>query len=278
VLFTVLAAFVALSLILQVNQLARFVAEGRSIILAFWATNVAIAVVFVVLLVVGRNGRPRLAAGVLTILVGLLAIGLLLTDGVDKPMWILVVCLELVLAVVLLGGAGASTAFGATALLAMTIAALQQGGVIEPLLPAEAQRTTDLGALSGVVAVAGFIALVCWIYTRDVLVSIDQALTHSSSESPLRRLRTKHLSMREIEVVQLVAAGLSNDAIAARLFISPRTAQSHVANAIRKTSSSNRTELGVLAIREGIVPLEEGAVPPLQATDTPGGETAARTA
>jgi DNA-binding NarL/FixJ family response regulator len=84
--------------------------------------------------------------------------------------------------------------------------------------------------------------------------------------------------MREIEVVQLVAAGLSNDAIAARLFISPRTAQSHVANAIRKTSCSNRTELGVLAIREGLVPLEEGAVPPLQSADARGGSTAASTA
>jgi DNA-binding CsgD family transcriptional regulator len=171
-------------------------------------------------------------------------------------MWILVVCLELVLAIVLLGGPTASITFGATAVLVMTVAGLQQGAVIEPFLPAEAQRTTGLGALAGVV-VSGFVSLVCWIYTRDVGVSIDQALTHGSARSPLHRLRTKHLSIREVEVVQLITAGLSNDAIAARLFISPRTAQSHVANAMQKTSCSNRTEVGVLAIREGLVPLEE---------------------
>lgn len=61
---------------------------------------------FVALLIVGRNGRPRLVAGVLTALVGALTVALLLTDGVDKPMWILVMCLELALATVQLGSAG----------------------------------------------------------------------------------------------------------------------------------------------------------------------------
>jgi DNA-binding NarL/FixJ family response regulator len=63
--------------------------------------------------------------------------------------------------------------------------------------------------------------------------------------------------MREIEVVQHVAEGLSNDAIASKLFVSPRTVQTHVANAMRKTDCANRTALGVLAVREGLVPLTD---------------------
>jgi DNA-binding NarL/FixJ family response regulator len=57
-------------------------------------------------------------------------------------------------------------------------------------------------------------------------------------------------------VVQLVAEGHSNAAIARQLFVSSRTVQSHVASAMRKTRSANRTELGVLALREGLAPLQ----------------------
>ena len=67
-------------------------------------------------------------------------------------------------------------------------------------------------------------------------------------------LVTAALSPREVEVVLLVAGGATNDEIAARLFISPRTVQSHVDNSMRKTSVRNRTELAVLAVREGLVP------------------------
>jgi DNA-binding NarL/FixJ family response regulator len=63
------------------------------------------------------------------------------------------------------------------------------------------------------------------------------------------------LSERELEVVRKVAEGLSNDAIAAALGISARTAQSHVAAALRKTNSTSRTELAVRALRAGVAPL-----------------------
>lgn len=58
------------------------------------------------------------------------------------------------------------------------------------------------------------------------------------------------LSPRELEVVELVSAGLSNPEIARQLFISRRTVESHVASAIRKTGASNRTQIATLAIRQ----------------------------
>jgi DNA-binding CsgD family transcriptional regulator len=66
---------------------------------------------------------------------------------------------------------------------------------------------------------------------------------------------TDDLSAREVEVCQLVAEGLSNAEIAERLFLSPRTVQSHVANAMSKTGASSRTQLAVMTIRDGLAPL-----------------------
>lgn len=65
---------------------------------------------------------------------------------------------------------------------------------------------------------------------------------------------TDRLSVREVEVVQLVADGATNEEIAARFVLSPRTIQSHVKSAMEKTGTRNRTELAVLAVRAGLVP------------------------
>lgn len=69
-----------------------------------------------------------------------------------------------------------------------------------------------------------------------------------------RRTRTQELSVREVEVVQLAAAGLTNEEIAGRLFLSGRTIQSHVRTAMRKTEAKNRAELAAIAVRDGLVP------------------------
>jgi predicted ATPase/DNA-binding CsgD family transcriptional regulator len=51
------------------------------------------------------------------------------------------------------------------------------------------------------------------------------------------------LSRREADVARLVAQGMSNAAIAGRLYLSERTVESHVANALVKTGCRNRTDL-----------------------------------
>ena len=51
------------------------------------------------------------------------------------------------------------------------------------------------------------------------------------------------LSSREIEIIALVAEGLTNQEIAAQLTISKRTVDNHVSNVFTKTGSKNRVAL-----------------------------------
>lgn len=61
------------------------------------------------------------------------------------------------------------------------------------------------------------------------------------------------LSARELEVVQLIANGLSNKLIADALRISSHTAKFHVANVCHKLGAGTRTEAAVQAIKQGII-------------------------
>jgi DNA-binding NarL/FixJ family response regulator len=61
------------------------------------------------------------------------------------------------------------------------------------------------------------------------------------------------LTEREREILELVAAGLSNADIAQRLFISPLTAKTHVARILAKLGCHDRAQLVVLAYETGLV-------------------------
>ena len=65
------------------------------------------------------------------------------------------------------------------------------------------------------------------------------------------------LTTREREVLKLAAEGSTNNEIAERLFISPRTAETHRANLMKKLALSNHTELIRYAIRRGVLSLDE---------------------
>jgi len=60
------------------------------------------------------------------------------------------------------------------------------------------------------------------------------------------------LTEREREITALVAEGLSNDEIAARLFLSPATAKTHVNRAMTKLGARDRAQLVVFAYRSGL--------------------------
>jgi DNA-binding NarL/FixJ family response regulator len=61
------------------------------------------------------------------------------------------------------------------------------------------------------------------------------------------------LTAREVEVLALLAEGLPNKAIAARLAISDQTVKFHVAAIIGKLGVSNRTEAVRVALRRGLI-------------------------
>ncbi len=62
------------------------------------------------------------------------------------------------------------------------------------------------------------------------------------------------LTPREREVVALLAEGLTNAELAARLYISPKTAAVHVSNVLAKLGMSSRTEVAAWAVREELTP------------------------
>ncbi len=64
---------------------------------------------------------------------------------------------------------------------------------------------------------------------------------------------TRHLTPRECEVINLLARGLSNRDIGARLYISETTAKFHVGNILRKLDVSSRAEAVYEASKLGVI-------------------------
>jgi len=67
---------------------------------------------------------------------------------------------------------------------------------------------------------------------------------------------TDPLTEREVEVLRLVAQGLSNDEVAEKLVVSERTVRTHVSHILDKLHLANRTQMALYAVREGIAKLD----------------------
>ena len=80
---------------------------------------------------------------------------------------------------------------------------------------------------------------------------IEEFATHAKEPRPSPDL--DQLTEREREVMGLVAAGLSNEEIAERLFVSPATAKTHVSRAMVKLGARDRAQLVVFAYEAGLV-------------------------
>lgn len=95
-------------------------------------------------------------------------------------------------------------------------------------------------------------ALLAPVVTRTLIEEFAMRAKPAVADRKLAALMGS-LTEREREVVTHVAAGLSNDEIAQRLFVSPATAKTHVSRAMLKLGARDRAQLVVLAYESGLV-------------------------
>ncbi|WP_328650247.1 response regulator transcription factor [Micromonospora sp. NBC_00330] len=67
-------------------------------------------------------------------------------------------------------------------------------------------------------------------------------------------LAAYQLTARETDVLALIGAGLNNNEIAERLYLSMSTVKTHVTNVLAKTGSRDRVRAAILAIQAGLTP------------------------
>jgi DNA-binding NarL/FixJ family response regulator len=124
---------------------------------------------------------------------------------------------------------------------AASATALRDG--IRAALPGDISPEQLVAALQ---AVAGGLAVLHPSHTSEVLPG-------GPASAPALDELSESLTRREQEVLQMLAAGLSNKEIAARLNISDHTVKFHVASILGKLGAASRTEAVSLGIRRGLV-------------------------
>jgi NarL family two-component system response regulator YdfI len=82
---------------------------------------------------------------------------------------------------------------------------------------------------------------------------VEKVVAHLAEPQPVE---AGMLSGREQEVLALLAQGLANKEIAARLHIAERTVKAHVASVFNKLGVNSRTEAVAVALRGGLLPAE----------------------
>lgn len=132
------------------------------------------------------------------------------------------------------------TTFELDEYVAEAIAAGASGFLVKDTEPVELIRSVRVAA--------GGDALLSPSVTRRLLERISGGLVTNRPVDGFAELTD-----REREVMVLVAAGLSNDEIGSRLFLSPLTAKTHVSRILTKLGARDRVQLVVLAYESGLV-------------------------
>jgi two-component system, NarL family, response regulator YdfI len=136
----------------------------------------------------------------------------------------------------------------------VAVAILADG--ITPVASADALRAGIRAALPGDISPEQLVAALLAVASGLLILHPSQANEGlAAGSAPTRALDelAESLTSRELEVLQMLAAGLSNKEIAARLNISEHTAKFHVASILGKLGAGSRTEAVALGIRRGLV-------------------------
>jgi len=87
----------------------------------------------------------------------------------------------------------------------------------------------------------------------SIALKVSQEMNHPT-EAPYT---ADPLTPRELETLRLIARGLSNQEIAAALFVHERTIAKYVSSILDKLHLANRTQAALYALREGLTGLPE---------------------
>jgi len=125
---------------------------------------------------------------------------------------------------------------------ALGVELLRRGG--RAVLPRHASNEEIVAAIEAVAA--------------GLVVLHPEAMTSLRSASLARpgavaAVADQRLTAREIEILGLIAEGLGNKAIAARLRISDHTVKFHIASIFAKLSAGSRTEAVTIGVRQGLI-------------------------
>jgi NarL family two-component system response regulator LiaR len=88
----------------------------------------------------------------------------------------------------------------------------------------------------------------------DIALKVIQELNKPPVDLPPTE---EPLTVREVEVLKLVARGMTNQEIADRLVVSERTVRTHISNILSKLHLANRTQAALYALRQGLANLDD---------------------
>lgn len=92
-----------------------------------------------------------------------------------------------------------------------------------------------------------------WLHPTIARKVLQEVSSPASDQPPT----AEPLTEREVDVLQLVAQGLSNQQIAQELVITEGTVRTHVSNILGKLHLASRTQAALYALREGLASLDE---------------------
>jgi DNA-binding NarL/FixJ family response regulator len=116
------------------------------------------------------------------------------------------------------------------------------------------------GSLNRLPEVIRLVAAGAFTCDMAVIKSLFERIGEWADETPADIPSTERLSLREAEVLQLVARGLTNKEIAEKLVLSEGTVKAHVSHIMTKLAVGSRPLLVRYALRQALVPLFDGTL------------------